>query len=56
MHVAYEPPEAGFTEKGVALCDHLRSISKTRLRRFQGEMSGAVIAVVEDRLRILLDL
>jgi mRNA-degrading endonuclease toxin of MazEF toxin-antitoxin module len=54
--VRFDPPEAGFTDPGVILCEQVRSVSKVRLRRFQGAMSSAVISEVEDRLRVLLDL
>ena len=55
-HVAIDPDEGGLKTPSVAMCDAIRSISKERLLKKWGEVSAATIAMIEDRIRILLDL
>ncbi|MBM3276432.1 MAG: type II toxin-antitoxin system PemK/MazF family toxin [Candidatus Sericytochromatia bacterium] len=50
------PPDGGLTVRSWAICEHVRSASKSRLIRKLGEISPTVMTQVEDRLRILLDL
>ncbi|MBM3465361.1 MAG: type II toxin-antitoxin system PemK/MazF family toxin [Armatimonadetes bacterium] len=52
-HVPVAPPEGGLTKASDILCDAVRSIAKQRLGRRLGAVSGATMAAVEDRLRIL---
>jgi mRNA interferase MazF len=57
VHVRLDPPEGGVTSPSFILCDHVRSISKERLRPDPwGRVSRRTLAEVEDMLRILLDL
>jgi mRNA interferase MazF len=55
-HVPIMPPEGGLKTPSVILCEAIRSIAKDRLVQQWGTVSPATIAVVEDRLRILLGL
>jgi mRNA interferase MazF len=56
LHIPVDPPDGGLTASSVILCDHIRSISQDRLRRMCGVLSSPKMALVEDRLRILLQL
>jgi mRNA interferase MazF len=56
LHVPLDPPDGGLTALSVVLCDHIRSISKERVRQFSGILSEETMAIVDDRLRILLQL
>jgi mRNA interferase MazF len=57
MHIEVNPPEGGPAERSYILCDHIRSISRDRLRgNVRGVVSPRTMALVEDRLGILLDL
>src|SRR5207253_9852637 len=56
LHVGIDPPEGGLRERSYAMCDQVRTISKTRLDRRWGTVSPSTIQTVEDRLRILMDL
>jgi mRNA interferase MazF len=55
-HVCVEPPEGGLSVKSFIKCEDIRSVSHARLERRLGRVSPGVIAEVEDRLRILLNL
>src|SRR6266581_264567 len=56
LHVEVTPPEGGLKVPSFVKCDDIRSISKQRLRRFQGTVSAQTMAAVEKRMRILLNL
>lgn len=57
FHVLIQPPEGGVKSPSYILCDATRSISRSRLGPAPwGRVSGATLAIVEDRLRILFDL
>lgn len=57
IHVALEPPEGGVTTRSIVLCDALRSIATTRLvGQPWGRVSPATMRLVEDAVRLLLDL
>jgi mRNA interferase MazF len=56
LHVRVEPPEGGVRETSFAKCEDVRSISSERLETRWGTVSPQTMAVVADRLRILLDL
>jgi len=56
FHVEILPPEAGLSLRSFVKCEDLRSISKERLLRRQGQVNRETMAKVEDRLRILLSL
>jgi mRNA interferase MazF len=57
FHVPIHPPEGGVRAPSFILCDAVRSISTDR---FSGQAWGAIskvtLTIVEDRLRVLLDL
>lgn len=55
-HVRIEPPEGGLAAVSFAQCENVREISKQRLRSKCGRVSDATMALVEDRIRILLKL
>jgi mRNA interferase MazF len=56
LHVPITPPEGGVRMPSYAKPEDVRSISKSRLGKRYGAVSGATMNAVEDRLRILLDL
>lgn len=56
LHVPIESPEGGVRETSYAMCEAVRSVSADRLERPWGTVSAATIALVEDRLRVVLDL
>ena len=55
-HVPLTPPEGGLKTQSVILCDAIRSIAEERLVQQWGRVSRSTMALVEDRLRILLGL
>ena len=56
LHVRVSKGEGGTKNDSAILCEAIRSISKDRLISRWGILSREVMAEVEDRLRILLDL
>jgi len=57
FHVPIDPPEGGLRTRSFVLCDAVRSISTQRLGNGPlGMVSATTMAVIEDRLRLLLDL
>ena len=54
FHVEVHPPEGGLGMKSFIKCEDIRSISRERLSKRIGMVSGETLALVEDRLRILL--
>ena len=56
LHVPIEPQESGLTVKSYIKCEDIRSISKDRLIEHKGKAPQEIIALAEDRLRILLQL
>jgi mRNA interferase MazF len=56
LHVRIEPPEGGVKSPSFAKIEDVRSVSKGRLTKRFGSVSAATLALVADRLRILLDL
>jgi mRNA interferase MazF len=50
------PPEGGLTDRSFVKCEDVRSIAFERLRRKRGDLDPTTMGVIEDRLRILLDL
>jgi len=56
LHVKVSKGEGGTRNDCVILCEAIRSVSKERLLSRWGALSQEVMAEVEDRLRILLDL
>lgn len=55
-HVVVRPPEGGLKNESAIQCEAVRSVSKRRLVRRWGRAQPATMAVVEDRLRILMGL
>ncbi|MDF5733447.1 MAG: type II toxin-antitoxin system PemK/MazF family toxin [Rhizonema sp. PD38] len=56
FHVEVNPPEGGITQKSFIKCEDVRSVSLKRLSVLWGMVAPATITIVEDRLRILLNL
>jgi len=56
FHVEIAPPEGSLTEKSYIKCEDVRSVSLERLKTRVGIISPEKMALVEDRLRILLEL
>src|SRR6266576_6178209 len=56
LHVKLRKGDGGTRNDSVILCEAIRSVSKDRLISRLGMLSHEVMAEVEDRLRILLDL
>lgn len=56
FHVEVQPPEGGLTNRSSILCEAVRSIAKDRLLVKWGVVTPATMRLVEDRLRILLNL
>lgn len=56
FHVDVNPPEGGVKRPSFIKCEDVRSVSRERLIAPWGAVSGHTMNVVEDRLRILLDL
>jgi mRNA interferase MazF len=57
MHVPIDPPEGGVRSRSFIKCEDVRSIdTDQRLIDRWGSVSAATLRLVEDRLRILLQL
>ena len=56
LHVTSEPSEGGVQQRSFIKPEDVRSVATGRLIRRWGAVSSATMAVVEDRLRILLEL
>jgi mRNA interferase MazF len=55
-HIPVNPREGGLTKPSVIMTEHVRSISKARLIRRLGVVSGGTMNQVKQTLRIVLDL
>jgi mRNA interferase MazF len=55
-HVRIDPPEGGLRATSFAMCEDIRSISTQRLASYWGAIGADTMAIVEDRLRVLLNL
>ncbi len=55
-HVPVEPPEGGLSVRSFVKCEDIRSVSIERVGRRLGAVTDETLDLVEDRLRILLDL
>lgn len=55
LHVAVDPPEGGVRQASFVKCEDIRSVAVERLMERWGSLSRGTMALVEDRLRILLD-
>ncbi len=56
FHIEIRPPEGGVRVNSFIKCEDVRSIAKQRISRRLGAVTPSTMAVVEDRLRILLSL
>lgn len=56
LHVRIDPPEGGVKETSFIKCEDIRSISTQRLAVRLGIVSARTMALVEDRVRVLLGL
>ena len=56
FHIRIDPPEGGLPQASFIKCEDIRCVSKERLLKRCGAVSGDAVADVEDRLRILLGL
>jgi mRNA interferase MazF len=55
-HVRVQPPEGGLSAVSFIKCEDVRSIAKERLKSKWGTVSAKTLAIVEDHLRILMNL
>jgi mRNA interferase MazF len=56
LHVEVQPPDGGVRLRSFVKCEDIRSIASERLIERWGSLSPSVLAEIEDRLRILLQL
>lgn len=56
FHIPIEPQVSGLNIRSYIKCEDVRSVSKDRLTDKKGVAPPNVLALVEDRLRILLQL
>lgn len=56
FHVPVSPPEGGLRRPSFIKCEDIRSVSTERLVERWGLLTPSTMALVEDRLRILLQL
>ncbi len=56
FHVTLKPPEGNINVESYIKCEDIRSASRNRLINKIGHVSDETMALVEDRLRILMDL
>jgi len=55
-HVKIAVGAGGLTIDSIVICEQIRAISKTRLKRFMGKLDEAALASIESALKITLDL
>lgn len=55
-HIRIEAPEGGVQKTSFIKCDQIRTVSKDRLIKKLGKVSGKTMLLVEHALRILLQL
>jgi mRNA interferase MazF len=56
LHVVLEPPEGGVRQRSVILPEQIHAADQARLVERWGSISQDTLRLVEDRLRIVLDL
>ena len=56
FHVEIHPPEGGVDKTSYIMCDHIRSISKSRLINRLGKIADTIMNEVSERIAILLGL
>jgi mRNA interferase MazF len=55
-HVRIDPPEGGLKTTSFAMCEAVRSISRDRLLKRWGSVGAGSMQLIEQRLRMLLEL
>jgi len=55
-HIQLDPQEGGLRQRSFVLCDALRSISKERLSKRLGAVSGSAMQQVQNVIRVLMGL
>jgi mRNA interferase MazF len=53
-HIPVEPPEGGLTSPSYIKCEHVRSVSRSRLIHRRGSINRTTMQAVEQALRRLL--
>lgn len=56
FHVEVKPPEGGLTSVSFIKCEEIRTLSTIRLMKRIGEVKESTLEMVEDRMKIVLDL
>jgi len=56
LHVAIQPPDGGVLEPSFAMCDYLLPLRREMLIKPMGQVSADTLAVIDDRLKEILDL
>lgn len=56
LHISVSPPEGGLRQQSHIKCEDVRSVSVERLVERWGAVAPRTLKLVEDRLRILLEL
>jgi mRNA interferase MazF len=56
LHVPVEPPDGGVRAHSVALVEQIHAADRARLVERWGQLSGATMRAIDDRLRIVLEL
>jgi mRNA interferase MazF len=56
LQVLVEPPEGGVRQRSFAMCENIRALSVGRLVTHWGMLKAETVQIIEDRLRILLQL
>lgn len=54
-YLEVEPPDGGLPQTSYVICDQIRTVSKSRLGKRYGKLSGEMLAEVVRRLKFLLD-
>jgi mRNA interferase MazF len=55
-YLRVDPPNGGLSQISYVICDQIRTITIERIGRKYGMLSHSMLAEVENRLKILLDL
>ena len=55
-HVLFKAGTAGLSVDSIAVCEHVRAISKTRLKALLGKLNRAELTSLEAALKITLDM
>jgi len=56
LHLVVEPPEGGLRQRRVVIPEQIHAADQSRLVERWGMISDQTLRLVEDRLRIVLDL